>query len=104
MDSRQEVTHAHQAQKKEAAIQGHNPAAEQLTAAETDLALEQINKTADALNLSLRFKLHEDTNRYMVQVVDTKADEVIKELPPENLLNVVAQIQNMIGLMLDAKR
>ncbi|EEG76535.1 flagellar protein FlaG [Dethiobacter alkaliphilus] len=98
-----DVSHSQQAQKKDVAIQGKNPAQE-ISPQETDHAVEQLNKTSDALNLSLRFKLHEGTDRMMVQVVDTKADEIIKEMPPENLLNVVAQIQNMVGLMLDAKR
>jgi len=37
----------------------------------------------------------------MVQVYDREDNEVIREIPPERVLNLVAQIQQMIGLLLD---
>jgi flagellar protein FlaG len=40
----------------------------------------------------------------MVQVVNLENNEVIKEIPPEKILNVVAQIQNIIGLFVDTRR
>ena len=66
-------------------------------------ALEKTNSTAKVLNMHLRFRLHEESERYMVQVVDIEKNEVIKEIPPEKLLNLVAQIQNLIGLLLDTE-
>jgi flagellar protein FlaG len=93
-----------QAQKKEAAIQGRTPAMEASTPQEMEKTVQQLNQTAETFNIGLRFKLHEETDRVMVQVVDTKANEVIKEIPPENLLRLAAQIQDMIGLLLDTKR
>ena len=93
-----------QAQKREAAIQGKTPAMEAFTPQEIEQTVQQLNQTSEAFNISLRFKLHDETDRVMVQVVDTKANEVIKEIPPENLLRLAAQIQNMIGLLLDTKR
>ena len=67
-------------------------------------AVGQVNDTAEALDLGLRFRLHEETDRFIVQIVDRKANEVIKEIPPERLLNLVGQIQDMIGVLLDEKR
>ena len=67
-------------------------------------AIDKANSTTESLNMSLRFRLHEDSDRYMVEVVDIKEDEVIKEIPPEKLLNLVAQIQNLIGLLIDTER
>ena len=37
-------------------------------------------------------------------VVDLAENEVIKEIPPEKILNMVAQIQNIIGLFIDTRR
>ncbi|UNC91739.1 flagellar protein FlaG [Candidatus Contubernalis alkaliaceticus] len=67
-------------------------------------AVKQANETAEAVNLSLRFEIHESSQRVMVRVVNLAEDEVIKEIPPEKVLNLVGQIQEMIGLMLDEKR
>jgi len=40
----------------------------------------------------------------MVQVVDVQQDEIVREIPPEKVLNVVAQIQSLIGILLDERR
>lgn len=71
---------------------------------ELERAVKQSNETAEAINIGLRFKLHEGSERVMVQIVDRADDKVIKEIPPERLLNLVGQIQEMIGLLLDEKR
>ncbi len=67
-------------------------------------AIEKVNATAEAFHTSLRFRIHEESERIMVQVVNLKDNEVIKEIPPERLLHVVAQIQNIIGLFVDTRR
>ena len=71
---------------------------------EVEEAVRKLNDTAEAMHLNLRFLMHEESDRWMVQVVDVKANEIIRELPPENVLNTVAQIQSLIGVLLDARR
>jgi len=39
----------------------------------------------------------------MVQIVDLKTQEVIKELPPEEMLDLEAKIHEMVGLLIDEK-
>jgi flagellar protein FlaG len=72
---------------------------------ELEGAVLKLNDTAEAMQLSLRFHMHSDSDRWMVQVVDVRQDEIIREIPPEKVLNVVAQIQSLIGiLLLDERR
>ena len=71
---------------------------------EVEEALRKLNDTADAMQLSLRFQMHQGSERWMVQVIDVRQDEIIREIPPENILNVVAQIQSLIGVLLDERR
>ncbi len=61
----------------------------------------RLNETSDLYNIGLRFSIHEETARVVVQVYDRKDNEVIRQIPPEKVLNLVAQIQQMIGLLLD---
>jgi len=37
----------------------------------------------------------------MVKVVDLNTDEVIKELPPEEMLDLQARIHEMVGILID---
>ncbi len=66
--------------------------------------LEQFNDALQAFDKALEFRLHKDSERWMVEVRDLEKDEIIKEMPPERVLNVIAQIQAMIGLIVDEKR
>ena len=71
---------------------------------EVEEAVRKLNDTAEAMNLDLRFQLHEDSDRWMVRVVDMNDDEIVREIPPEKVLNVVAQIQSVLGVLLDERR
>lgn len=99
------AAHDAQAQKKQAVIQGLSPSENEPVSLENmEKTLRQINQTTEAFNVGLRFKVHEESDRMMVQIIDTEKNEVLKEIPPEKVLNLAAQIQNMIGVLLDTKR
>lgn len=70
---------------------------------EVEGAVESINGAIEHINKGLRFSIHEDTNRIMVKVVDVLTSEVIKEIPPEDVLDTVARIREAIGLLVDEK-
>ncbi|HHT70951.1 MAG TPA: flagellar protein FlaG [Firmicutes bacterium] len=78
-----------------------------VTAAATLEDLEQatlvLEDTVQAFNQRLSFVLHEESGRMQVQVIDNKTQEVVKELPPTEILEVVARIRQMVGLLLDKK-
>jgi flagellar protein FlaG len=76
---------------------------EELDRGEVESAVESINNAIEYVNRTLRFSIHEDTQRVMVKVIDLNTDEVIKELPPEDVLDTVARIREMIGLLIDER-
>jgi len=39
----------------------------------------------------------------MVRVIDSASQEVIKEVPPEAVLEAVARVREIIGLLLDER-
>jgi flagellar protein FlaG len=39
----------------------------------------------------------------MVKVIDNETNEIIKEIPSEKMLDMVAKIEEMIGLIIDEK-
>lgn len=70
-----------------------------------DKAVEGLNKTMDVVERALEFSVHEDTNRIIVRVIDRSnyEEEIIREIPPEKILNMVAVFMDMIGLMFDQR-
>lgn len=64
-------------------------------------ALEKLSKTAPVFDFRFHFKIHEETNRIMVQVIDQETGEILNEIPPEKILDLVARIYELVGLLLD---
>lgn len=65
--------------------------------------VEDMNDIVEKVREHLQFKVHEDTNRLMVQIIDLSTREVLKELPPEEMLDLSARIQEMVGILIDEK-
>ena len=65
-------------------------------------AVENINKNLK--NSEAIFGIHEKTNRVTIKIVDKETKEVIKELPPEKTLDMIAKAWELAGLLVDEKR
>ncbi|MCR4728090.1 MAG: flagellar protein FlaG [Lachnospiraceae bacterium] len=65
-------------------------------------AVEEINKKM--YNSEVAFGFHEKTNRVTIKIIDKETKEVIKELPPEKTLDLIAKAWELAGLMVDEKR
>ncbi|MBQ7926273.1 MAG: flagellar protein FlaG [Lachnospiraceae bacterium] len=70
---------------------------------------EQLRKAVEKLNKSMTqseavFGFHEDTNRVTIKIVDKDSKEVIKELPPEKTLDMIAKVWEIAGMLVDEKR
>lgn len=64
-------------------------------------AVDQINETMELYRTELRFVLHEESGEIMVKVINAETQEVIREIPPEWTLKIVASVKRMLGLILD---
>ena len=71
-------------------------------------AVDDLNKTVKQArpmhHTQLSFKYHEDTNRISITVTDSDTDEVIREIPPEKTLDMLAKAWEMAGLLVDERR
>ena len=71
---------------------------------------EQIKKAVEKLNKSMMshseavFGIHEATNRVTIKIIDKDTKKVIKELPPEKTLDMIAKVWEMAGILVDEKR
>ena len=65
--------------------------------------LEKLNETMRTFDRGLNFELHDDTGRHIVQVMDLVNDEIVREIPPEEVLDISAKINEMIGLVIDVR-
>lgn len=80
------------------------------TTQEAKFAREELEQAVDTMNELLenthkasKFILHDGLNKYYVRLVDTETEEVIKEIPPERLLDAFYEMQKLAGMIVDEK-
>lgn len=74
-----------------------------------EVSTEQVKSAVENINNQLRrtscsFKYHEETNRISITVKDKDTDEVIREIPPEKALDMIAKAWELAGLVVDERR
>jgi len=67
-------------------------------------AIMQMNESIRIFDKRIHFDVHKDSGRIFVQVIDVENDKVIREIPPEEMLEISAKIHEMVGLLIDEKR
>ncbi|MBU5349290.1 flagellar protein FlaG [Paenibacillus lautus] len=65
--------------------------------------VEKANKTLEDLSTELKVTFHKDTNQLMVKIVKSQTQEVIKEIPPEKLVDLVYNLCEIAGIFTDRK-
>ena len=82
---------------------GQNGAAEQHASSDqVKKAVEKLNKNMS--NSEAIFGIHDATNRVTIKIVDKETKEVLKEIPPEKSLDMIAKAWELAGILVDEKR
>ena len=81
---------------------------EQSTSDQIRKSKEQINKSVEQINKKMsnsevQFGIHDKTNRITIKIIDKETKEVIKELPPEKTLDMIAKAWELAGILVDEK-
>ena len=74
------------------------PTGEQLT----EMA-EQMDKFVGSFTHELKFRVDEDSGRNVVTVVDAKSGDTIRQIPTEELLDVIARLAEASSGLISAK-
>ena len=67
-------------------------------------AIEKASGKIERENKGLEFSIHEGTNQIMIKVIDENTGEVLKEVPPEKILDIIAKMVEIAGNFIDERR
>jgi len=67
-------------------------------------AVERANKAVSMAGRTFEYRIHEKTKEIMIKVIDSETKKVIREIPPEKTLDMVAKMMEMAGLLVDERR
>ncbi|HEY8347861.1 MAG TPA: flagellar protein FlaG [Symbiobacteriaceae bacterium] len=65
-------------------------------------AVEKMNEVVRIFDRALQFEVVKP-HRIVIRVVDTRTGEVIRQMPPEKLLEAFYRMEEALGLLLDEK-
>ena len=85
-----------------------NSLSDQLEATEEQLAAIQdrvveLNSYMQNLNRSLKFSVDDQSGETVIRVIDSETDELIRQIPAEELLVVRSSLEEYRGMLLEMK-
>lgn len=67
-------------------------------------AIERANKAISGTTRKFEISVHEKTNNIMVKVIDAETNKVVREVPPEKILDMLAKLWELAGIVVDERR
>lgn len=66
-------------------------------------AIDKAVKALQGPTTTLEMSVHEKTNQILVKVLNKETGEVLREIPPEKTLDLVAKMMEIAGIVIDEK-
>lgn len=61
------------------------------------------NENLTIMNTRFEFSIHEGTKEVMVKVINELTNETVREIPPEQVLDMVAKMWEVAGILVDER-
>ena len=65
--------------------------------------MEEVRNAIAPMAQDLLFSIEEDTGKTVIKVVDSSTDEVIRQIPSEEIITIAKALDNLQGLLLKQK-
>ncbi len=66
--------------------------------------VDTLNSAAKSVNQRVSFSFHEKTNRVILKFINGNTNEVIREIPPKEMIRLLERMHEMIGMFVDESR
>jgi flagellar protein FlaG len=74
---------------------------EGLETSEIQSMLDNIASSSEILNKRVKLRVNKEINRVVITIVDKSTNEVIKQIPSEELQNLARHLNEAIGVLFD---
>ncbi|MCD4734679.1 MAG: flagellar protein FlaG [Bacteroidales bacterium] len=72
----------------------------QISREDVEGMVEALKDLTQTLQTKLNFSVDEGTNNIVVKIIDKNTDKVIRQIPPEELLELQEKMQDLTGFLL----
>ncbi len=71
----------------------------QLSKEELENVLKSVKKKFDYMNKYLKIEIDKDLHEPVIKIIDKKTNEVVRQIPPEYLLELAKKVDELVGLL-----
>lgn len=83
--------------------QDENTEGKNIDSKDTKKAVDKLNKLLEDTPTHVEYEIYGKLNSIMIKVVDDNTKEVIKEIPPKKIVDMVDKLCELAGLFMDKK-
>ncbi|EJO5346082.1 flagellar protein FlaG [Clostridium botulinum] len=66
-------------------------------------SIDKLNKLLEGKDIRLEYEIYGKFRDLTIRLIDVKTKEVIKEIPPRKIIDMVAKLCEMAGVLVDEK-
>ncbi|AUM96515.1 TPA: flagellar protein FlaG [Clostridium botulinum] len=66
-------------------------------------SVDKLNKLLEGQDIRLEYEIYGKFRDLTIRLINTKTKEVIKEIPPRKIIDMVAKLCEMAGVLVDEK-
>ena len=66
-------------------------------------AIKTANSRLKSYDRKVEISIHEKTGDIMIKILDASTDEVLREIPPEKIKDMIANMLERVGLLVDER-
>jgi len=63
--------------------------------------IDGFNEDFHVFNTAISFTVDKDTGDTIIQILDRETNEVIRQIPPNEMLRLAARLSEIVGLLID---
>ena len=68
---------------------------------ETQKIVRDINSALQAVHTELSFTIDKETNKTVLKVINSRTQEVVRQIPAEDALRLASRISKLMGILVD---
>ncbi|MDO0821818.1 flagellar protein FlaG [Desulfosporosinus nitroreducens] len=81
---------------------GEIPSArEEIPREEVEKATDKLNRLMGIINKRLEFSIHDESDRFVVRIIDHPSGDILDEISPERVLGILGSFTQVAGLLVD---
>jgi flagellar protein FlaG len=75
---------------------------DQMTSQDVEEVLESFQALSNTIQTKLNFSVHEENNAIVIKVIDKESNQLIRQFPSDELLNLQDKMRDMAGFLFNA--